>query len=223
MRLTVALLICTLASCSSPSSKRAEVQLMARVTDDYGEPFSGAVVQIGDAHGKSDRNGNFETTSWAPEGSPVRAKVVCPPDHRPVGGHAKTITVRHLRSIGGDNPGLSHLEIHFVCEPTVRQHVLIVRTDGRPGLPVMVTGTHAMTTNEDGLAAHVVSGAPGDEIMVVIDTSQQPGLRPDRPSRRMVLPGRSRFLIFDQNFEVKKTPARKKKKRRKARVGPRRL
>jgi hypothetical protein len=94
------------------------------------------------------------------------------------------------------------------CAPTFLRHVLLVRTGGRPGLPIRVLGEIAGRTDADGVAAIAVDGAPADEVEVSIDTSGAPRLRPISPARRIALPATRTFFFFDQEFEEKRGPRR---------------
>jgi hypothetical protein len=88
-------------------------------------------------------------------------------------------------------------------------------------LPVHALGRQVAVTDENGIAEVVLEGVPGEEIEVLLNTSEHPDLRPSMPSRRLVLPTSRQIFIFDQKFKTQK--ARRKRKRQRRYLGPRRI
>jgi hypothetical protein len=130
------------------------------------------------------------------------------------------LAVRRLKPIAQRQGPLSPVEARFACAPALREHLLVVRTGGRAGLPVRVGGAVVVETGPSGAAHVVVHEPPGEEIEVVIDTASRDELRPRSPSRRVRLPGDSRIVLFDQRFEERKAKAAA---RRRGAALPRRL
>jgi hypothetical protein len=117
------------------------------------------------------------------------------------------------------------VSVELVCEPLLQAIVLMVSTDRRAELPIKTSGRTIAWTDGDGVAQKIITGRPGDEIEVMIDTSEKPRLRPAAPSRRFRIPMRPEILVFEQAFkeEKPKPKQRRKKRTQKARVGPLRI
>lgn len=210
-------------ACCVDEQDRPALDIEVSVVDDEGAGLEGAKVKLENLKGGvTDAGGHYRIGTRAEDGSRIGINVQCPQGYRNTGSTDGVVKIRHLREVGSTSPSMAPVTASFTCAPKVRSHVLVIRTDGRAGLPVKITGEVASITDEDGVAQHLITGAPGDEVNVVIDTSGQPALRPAMPSRRLILPDKSRFLVFDQSFEerVKEKKRRRKKKRA---AGPRRL
>lgn len=221
MRRSLFLALAALAGCAVAEAPLVEV--IVQIVDDEGAPLQGAAVSVGNQwSGRTDENGRYGFEAPLPDGLRLSMEVECPEGYSPVSPAPETVRIRHLEATPDGGPALAPIRREAACAPRIRSHVLIIRTDGRPDLPVEVTGGLLTETDRQGIAHVAVSGAPGDEIRVVIDTSARPELRPSSPSRRLVLPPRSRFLVFEQSFEERVEKRRRKKKRRRF-AGPRRL
>ncbi len=221
--LQTALVLFLLASCAGGEEAEKSTTLHVLVSDDDGEPLEGASVAVdGSEVGVTDSHGRVSTALRGPDGRLVAIYVQCPGGWTPEEGIQRDMRLRHMRQLGEPRANLAPLESHFKCSFPTRSHVLIVHTDGRADLPVMVTGKQVSITDSHGVAQVVIVGTPGDEVLVRLDTDDHPLLRPASPSRRLILPDKSRFLVFDQEFESREKRT-KKVKRRKRGGGPRRL
>jgi hypothetical protein len=212
-------------ACGSVGSKEPEpVSLSVSVSDHLDRPVAGAIVAIdGTKRGETDSEGNFSARLRGAEGRPVQVGIGCPPGSEPEDREVQKLRLRRLRRIlvdGGAEP--APIEAGFVCAPTSRAHLLAVRTDGRAGLPVLLNGREVAATNKAGVAQLALEGEPGEELVITLDTSQRPELRPSSPLRRLRLPKRSRIFLFDQSFEQRKARRGRGRKRR-GNPGPRRL
>jgi hypothetical protein len=195
--------------------------LRVRVLSEDETPLKGARVHVdGRSVGVSDKQGWVKTELAGPGGRRCRVGVACPGDLVPRDRKQKIVSVRYLREIGRGVENLVPIEIGFTCVSPIKKSVLVVSADGRAALPIRALGRQIAITDRQGFAQTVIEGLPGDEIEVVIDTSENPKLRPRMPSRRLRLPGSSQIYIFDQKFILR---ASERKKGRKAHSGPRRI
>ncbi|MFO8071751.1 MAG: hypothetical protein R6V85_07730 [Polyangia bacterium] len=212
-------------ACGSVDRKEPlPVLLSVSVTDHLDQPVAGAVVAIdGEKRGETDAEGTFAARLRGAEGRLVRVGVGCPPGSAPEDDEMQQLRLRRLRRIGVDGKVEPvPIETDFVCAPTSRAHLLAVRTDGRAELPVLLNGRKVAATNEAGVAQLALEGEPGEELVITLDTSQRPELRPSSPLRRLRLPERSRIFLFGQSFEQREAKRGRRRKRR-SNPGPRRL
>lgn len=205
------------AACARPAPERAA--FVFRVADDSGAPVPGAPIFVdGKPFAATDASGEARGLLPIRDGGAYRIGHGCPPGYRPAEAESE-LRAHALGPLRRSAGGASVL-VRRRCDPLQLRHVLVVRTGGRAGLPVRVLGRVASVTDADGVALAVVSGAPGEEIEVAIDTSGAPRLRPASPVRRIPLPAARSFFVFDQRFEerAKRAPGRSR-----ARAIPRRL
>jgi hypothetical protein len=221
--LQAAAMLFLLTGCANGEEATKSTTLHVIVSNNDGEPLKGVSVSVdGFQAGVTDAKGRVSAVLGGPDGRLVAIDIQCPDGWTPTKGIHRDLRLRHMRPLGEPREDLAPLESHFVCSFPTRSHVLIVHTDGRADLPVMVTGKRVGTTDSHGVAQVVIVGAPGDEVLVRLDTDDNPLLRPASPSRRLILPDKSRFLVFEQEFESREKRA-KKTRRRKSGGGPRRL
>lgn len=213
------LLILFIFSCNE-GLHSGNIPLIVKITNDEGDPLLGAKIQINNQITElANSAGLVRTTLQGVEGSSVELTLDCPPAYLPVGSTKRNIVFRFLYR----NKTLAPLHESFICRSTKKNHVLVVRTDGRKNLPILVTGKPQGETNSMGVAQIPITGSAGDEVDIVIDTGAHSALRPPNPSRRIQLPLKSKFIIFDQKFSNEKEAPKIKRKKRKTRLGPRRL
>jgi len=216
-RFIAALLLC---ACAPVSKEAFDVSLIVRVGTDDRRPLNGVTVCADDRPlGQTGPDGILQTRVAAAPGTALRLTAACPPNHQPGSPADRTVVVRHRRD--RQTGRLYPLEATFTCVPGQRTHVVIVRASPPCVLPVQVTGMPLLHTDPDGVAHVAVTGAPDQEIEIVLDTGGRPTLRPLMPRRRLRLPERPRFLVFDQVFTEEKP--KKRPARRQSHPGPRRL
>jgi hypothetical protein len=188
-------------ACSSSPSPQT-VACNIRVTDHLDQPIRNAKIIIDDARiGITDEQGLFSTALCGPEERRVRVRVECPANWMASDSPFVDLYVRFLRPITQSSNEFVPLEALFKCQPRSRPQVLVIRTDNRSGIPIMVLGRKVASTDGQGVAQVLLDEEPGSEIEVVLDTSEHPYLRPSMPSRRFAVPAISQILIFDQKFE----------------------
>jgi len=211
-----------LAGCAGGSDQEAAVAIEVSVRDDDGKLLPGAVILVDGADaGVTTGEGILVARTREAPGTSVSVSARCPAGYVAAGAESLRLMVRHLRPMHGFASSLSPLGARFSCTPILKEHVLVVRTGGRAALPIRVTGVEVGRTDEAGVSHHLIKGRPGEEVQVVIDTTAAPKLRPASPQRRLKLPARESFLVFDQAFDERREPTRKVRRKRSA--GPRRL
>jgi hypothetical protein len=207
-------------ACTPVSKETSAVSLVVRVGTDDRRPLNGVAIRAGNRTlGQTGPDGVLQTRAAAAPGTALHLTAACPPDHQPAPPADRTVVVRHRRD--RQTGRLYPLEAAFTCVPRQRTHVVIVRASPPCVLPVRVTGMPPLYTDPDGVAHVAVTGPPDQEIEIVLDTGDRPTLRPLMPRRRLRLPERSRFLVFDQVFTEEKP--KKRAARRQSHPGPRRL
>jgi hypothetical protein len=207
------------------------VQLIATAVDPEGAPLAGAAVRIDERPvGVTDDLGQVKTRIRGPEGRRVRISADCPPAYTLDRSGPTTLTVRFLKSMissetaessASVNEAFLPLRSELRCDPENQSFVLLVKTNGHAGIPVTVGGRAVSVTDGDGVAQTVVTGPPGQEMEVVLDTSRLTDLRPSMPSRRLMVPKTRQILVFEQSF--KKIAEKKKQTKRRRTLGPRRI
>lgn len=203
--LRLAPLCCLLAALAGCSTREplAGHRLRIAVQSDEGVPIAGAGISIaGQLMGNSDIEGELAVVLRQPEGTRIELKADCPAGY--AGGEPRTITLRSVSSLAArtDRPVVRE---RLSCNPTRRELVLLISSEGQPDLPVVVDGVPEGQTNEQGFAHTLLSGKPGTSFQVTLDTSANPRLRPQNPTRSFTLDDEDTLLAFVQAFQT--TPA----------------
>ena len=176
-----------------------------RVTNDDGEPVTGARIVAGKAPlGSTSTSGNLNVKLSGTEGQMIPISVVCPAGYS---SPEKPALLRLSRNRRLDSSGFLPSMFEGQCLRTTRSIVLVVRATGGPGLPVLVDGKPSGTTNSDGIT-HVLLHASRttQALTVALDTSAHQRLRPRDPSRKYELSGKDAVLVFDQPLSTLPNP-----------------
>ncbi|MCK9522874.1 MAG: DUF4198 domain-containing protein [Proteobacteria bacterium] len=217
-----AALLCGL-SCAPKEPTTFVFALAVAVDDGDGEPVAGARVVLDDAgEVVSDAQGNAQVTTTGKEGESRRVLCVCPEGTLLQGDAEKQVRLRRIFR-GDAATNTASQKLSFVCTPLQRSHVLVVHAHGLAQVPVQVNGTVVAHTDDAGIAHVAIHGMPEDVVEVALETSQFARWLPQHPTRRFVLPSQSRFLVFDQWFEMRKLPKPKRKMAPPKALGPVRL
>jgi hypothetical protein len=209
-------------ACAAEPAPRLSIDLEIAVDDGAGQPVAGATIgSVGGQPGVTDARGKVALRLDGVLGQVVQLDLQCPTGTRAQAPPAARVVFRRLLELGAGAAAVPRQRVSFTCLPQQRPHLLVVRTDHRADLPVLVTGERTTATDVEGVAQLLLHGDVGDEIEVVIDTSSRPELRPAMPSRRLRLPTTSSFLIFDQRFS-ERAPERPRRRRSRS-DRPRRL
>jgi len=188
---------------------------------DPGEVLSGVEVFAGGRSiGTSGSEGIVQTVVRGPDGSRMPITYTCPEGY--VTPEAPVTLL--LQSFQGMDPENDvGLTTRLVCPRAKRRVVILVRTNDKADLPVVVNGREVGRTGTRGVAHVAVEDPPGTAYRVRLDTSGQPGLRPQNPIRSFSLGDTDEVFVFDQEFEGNPPPepARARPRRQHRRRAPR--
>ena len=219
IRTTTTLLFLLAISCERTPPVES-FQLLIGVRDLSGSPLANTSVTLENkAAGKTDANGNLRTTLHGKEGRRVSVHAQCGAGFRTGEKSSAHVTLRLLHAVGKKSDTPLPLTVDLTCIAVTQQFVLVVKTNQKEKLPIVVDGRAIGQTDADGVAQTVLSGPIGEEIEVVLGTDAYPALSPQSPSRRLVIPDTPQILIFEQDFRS----AKPKKRKHRGRVGPKRI
>ena len=180
----------------------SEYTFIVRVTSEPGLALDGARATLrGKDLGTSDTSGALTIKIRGREGDVLPIQVTCPAGHRappPV-----QIPLRHLAD--GIRP-----EFAATCTPTTHSLVIAVRAEHGPNLPLTYLGRELARTDTSGAAHLMLDVASEDVVELVLDTSDQPRLRPRSPILRIQTGGRDEVMGVSQEFTVLKPPVVKR-------------
>lgn len=218
MHARVALIaLVALAACRTPPpTHRYRVLVVAQT--DAGVPLPGVAIEAnGRALGATGPGGGLEVDLRAPEGKLLRIATACPPGWRA----AEPVHELRLRRIAADD---GRLTVTAECRPPERRAVVVVRTPGLAGVPILHRDREIGRTDRDGVAHLLLTMAPGTRFQLALDTSAHPRLRPRNPTQAFVVEDADALLTFDYQPIADKPAPRKRKKRRAAEpTGPIRI
>ena len=200
MRLTrsVAAMVFAVAGCAE-SEVVPTFSVTFTTESDPGVLLAGVEVFAGGRSiGVSGAEGIVQTVVRGPDGSSMPITYTCPEGY--VAPEAPVAL--HLQPLERLDP--EHdvgLTMRLPCRPSKRRAVLVVRTNDPTDLPVVVDGQELGRTGPRGVAHIALTGDPGTEYRVRIDTSAHEALRPENPVRTFALHDADEVFVFDQTFE----------------------
>jgi hypothetical protein len=203
--------ICLLAAACASEPQRTKFSVTFTVNPD--EPLPGVMVSLdgGKALGATGKDGALRVTLSGREGTTVPFRVKCPDGYR----QPATMPVLTLRRFKGLDPAAAGIKVNVECPPAERLAALVLKA-GRSDLPVVAQGREIARTDADGVAHALMSMPPNSTFRVVIDTSQQPALRPQSPATTLTVADADEIFLIDQQFQEdappKAAPPAKKKK-----------
>lgn len=193
-------LLATAACGSKPSQDRFDLSL--RATSDDSTPLNNVAFETGKSKlGATDASGALTVRLRGVEGQTLPITFTCPDGYEAAGG-ARSLRLTHTRGVteGSSQP----LTLDATCIRILRQVVVVVRSENATDLPVLIDGkTTAIAA--DG-TAHLLLALDRDvrAVTVALDTSTQPKLRPQNPSRTFDLHGKDAVLVMAQSFSSTK-------------------
>jgi hypothetical protein len=204
--LAVLALLLTAASCAKLAEyerKRSQaapsafpVVIVAR--SDAQKPLSGVEIGLGKKIvGKTDGAGEVRLELRGNEGNTVLLSVRCP---ETFASPDKPITVG-LRQL---SPGSPPPTFETACVPLVRKVVVGLRAENGPNLPIMRLNQLVGRTDAQGTAHVMLQAAPDEQVVLTLDTSNSPQLRPQNPTLTFVARDRDELLLLEQKFSVLK-------------------
>jgi hypothetical protein len=184
----------------------AAYEILFRATDERGRAVAGAAFSTTDqALGVTSASGELAHALRGREGSTLSIKVKCPAGHEPV-EEAPPLRLHTLRALAGGAESKERLRYSVRCERTERTLAVVVRSRGATDVPVLVNGARQGSTDADGVAHFAYSLAPGAPVRVVLDTSAQPALRPQNPTKTFTVGSEDAVVLFDQKLEPERKP-----------------
>jgi hypothetical protein len=197
LRFTHLLPLLAVAACGNKTTQD-RFELSLRATSDDATPLSNVAFETGKSKlGATDASGALTVRLRGVEGQTLPITFTCPAGYEPEGG-ARSLRLTHTRGVteGSSQP----LTIDTTCVRKLRQVVVVVRSENATDLPILVDGkTTAVAA--DG-TAHLLLELDRDvrAVTVALDTSTQPKLRPQNPSRTFDLHGKDAVLVMAQSF-----------------------
>jgi hypothetical protein len=129
------------------------------------------------------------------EGESFEFDVRCPVGHR---SPEAPVSVVLRRTAGQGVPARFPIR----CAPKERTLVVAVRAEGGANLPVMYLGREVARTDGSGAAHVAFRVASADSVLLTLDTTEQPRLRPQHPSMSFHGADRDQLSAFAQRFDV---------------------
>lgn len=189
-------LVSTLGCSSKTADDRFEISL--RATSDDALPLPDVAFTTGKSNlGKTSNSGVVNVRLRGAEGQTLPVTVTCPSGYES-SGELSPLRLTRTRRIG--EAVAQPLTVEAICIRKLRDVVLVVRTDSASNLAVQVNGKPAATAT--GGTAHLLLQLDRDvrQVSVTLDTTEQPKLRPQNPSRTFELHGKDTILVMDQSF-----------------------
>jgi hypothetical protein len=214
----IAGLVTLLLSSGCDKDLTRDYEFIVRVSSEPGRPLAGAAASLQQKQlGISDSSGAITLKVRGQEGDVSSIEIACPSGHR-----SPPPVLVPLRQVGHDANGRDvRPEFTAVCTPTSHSLVIAVRAEHGPHLPLSYLGRELARTDSSG-AAHVVLDVESKEIVeLVLDTSEQPRLRPKSPILRVQPGSRDEITAIHQDFTLE--PERVVKKKAPTWRGPTRI
>lgn len=198
-----ALLLFSTIGCSSKTTDdRFEISLHA--TSDDTMPLADVAFATGKSNlGKTSSSGVVHVRLRGAEGQTLPITVTCPNGYES-SGELSPLRLARTRRVG--EAVAQPLTVEATCIRKLRDVVLVVRAENAFNLAVHVDGKPAATTT-DG-TAHLLLQLDRNvrQVSVTLDTTAQPKLRPQNPSRTFDLHGKDTVLVIDQSFTAAPRP-----------------
>lgn len=195
--------------CRAPASDARPLPVEVIVEDDSGVRLSGVPIKVNDdLVGRTDANGALQTRVVGLPGSMMLISPECPDDHRRSGEPA-TLRIRRY-----ETALVPPLTVVLRCRPELRIAAIVVRTANHPGVSIHVDGEMVAATNDDGMAHLSRLVPPGTELLVELDASRYPQLRPQRTSRTLSIADSHDVFVIDQHYQPTRRASRVTARRR---------
>jgi len=184
-------------------------------TDDRGDPVAGVEARSrGRSLGRSGASGRLEVNLRGQDGDRLEVQVVAPRSHRLLTPASVPCVLQLAAPLGGAAATPQAVRIVARLAPGTRRYAVLVLTDGRAHLPVLIGGTKQVATDAWGVAQFLYEAPPGGSLAVGIDTRTWPSLLPASPVRLFALPDRDDVLLMRQEFRerrvLRKSPAKRR-------------
>ncbi len=199
-------------ACRNGESGPRPIPVSFAVESDPGAALAGAEVFVdGRSIGMTGGDGLLQSEV---HGGPDRLLEIehrCPPGHVEPSG-PKRLRLRPIDGLRGTGPVT--VRVTLQCRPEQRLAVFVIKAENGWHLPVELDGKAVARTNASGVTHFFVSGPPGSDYQIEIDTSERPGLMPRSPAYQFTLPDAHEVFVVEQAFELEKKAVRKRSRRR---------
>jgi len=180
---------------ASQESKPYAFTLLAE--SDPGEPLAGVkLLRDSKPVAETSADGTDSFALAGDEGQRVTVQAVCP-----VGTtnyeHELTTTLRSYAN--GRSP-----ELLVRCAPNERELTVVAIFQNGANLPIQHRLKTLAVTDRDGIAHFSLRGKPGETFELVVNTDEQPGLRPATSSASVTIGGRDDAQVLERSFTLPK-------------------
>jgi hypothetical protein len=186
-------------ACGRPVPQDSRFEVEVRAISDDGSALPAVKLASGEqALGTTGPLGSFRVRLAGTEGQTLPVAVTCPDGFAFIG---PPVTLRLSRTRRVNQTRQEPIMVSINCTKQLRDVVVVVRSEGGASLPVQIDGKDQAVTDEGG-TAHVLlqRDRASEKLSVTLDTSRNPRLRPQNPTRTFELHGRDAILIVDQAF-----------------------
>lgn len=176
----------------------APFNIYIKVESDPGRPIPGVVVTRNSTTlATTGPDGRAMLTLRGAEGENTDVNVKCPDTFQ---SPTKPIAIKLTRFADPKKVP----EYAVSCPPMVRHVVVAVKTENGPNLPVMYLNRMVTRTDASGTAHFLLEVAPGAQFVVSLDTSENPRLKPQAPSKPFAVGQSDEIVLWEQKFEEEK-------------------
>jgi hypothetical protein len=173
-------------------------QFYVKVDSDPGHPVAGAIVSQNKKQiGNTGPDGRAMLTIHGAEGAIVDVSIRCPDGLQ---SPTKPLSIRLTRIADKSKAP----EYGVACPPMLRRVVVAVKADNGPNLQVMYLSRPVTRTDASGAAHFALEVAPGAQFTVGLDTTDNPRLKPQNPTKPFTVGQTDDILVFEQKFDVEK-------------------
>ena len=169
------------------------------VTDDAAQPLAGVKISVeGKELKASGVSGNVRLIVQKKNLSVIKVSWHCPTGYRqPKAG--MSLTLKKIADLDGAK--VTGISTKIQCAPELRRVALVVKTNRKRGLPILVNGAVVTRTNSQGVATYSRSLKPGATLNAQIDTSDHLTYHPPSPEKKWTVEDGDQIYVFDQVFE----------------------
>ncbi len=194
--LFAALAVGALACDSLAPPKKPSQAIVFAAESDPGAPLAAVQVQHrGKLVATTGADGTASLQITGQEGETFDFDVRCPPGHRAPEAPVSVV----LRRTAGQGAAA---RFPIRCTPKERTLVVAVRAEGGANLPLLYLGREIARTDGSGAAHVAFRVASTDSVVLTLDTTEQPRLRPQHPSMSFHGAERDQITSFAQKFDA---------------------
>jgi hypothetical protein len=200
LALGIAVLAATACGCAGerpPNQYRVTFEVYSDLS-----PLPGAALSVRThelAH--TDANGQARLELTGRDGMVVPVTVRCPTGTRGP-ENAIDVTLRTMQVI--DQAAAARGIVQRVnCPPVDRTVAIIIRTNGKAGIPITWQGREVSRTDAAGVASLTFRVRPAAQIQLALNTANDfADLRPQSPTRQFLAPDADEVFVWNQDFET---------------------